>query len=158
MKNVEFNQRAIALLGGYLLQFLAGMFLNLFVTIPSKHPGSSGDNYLGRSFHSLVWSLSGSGGWVLSFHAGLALLLVLGSLSLFVMALIAHSRLWSVSGGIAALLTLGAFFNGLSFIDFNKNISSMIMAICWVGAVSVLVLGLLKHTKSGTKTSQHVFS
>jgi hypothetical protein len=152
MRETKFNKQAIGLLGGYLLQFLAGMFLNLFVTIPNKHPGSSGNNYFSRSFHSLVWSLSGSGGWVLSFHVWLALLLVLGSLSLFVMACMAHSTSWSIYGGIAALLSLGAFFNGMSFIDFNKDISSMIMAMCWIGAVAVLVLGLLKHITFTTET------
>jgi len=30
-----------------------------------------------------------------------------------------------LADGIAALLTIGVFFNGLSFVDYNKNISSM---------------------------------
>jgi hypothetical protein len=147
MRKQKFDEWAIGLLIGYLLQFLAGMLLNLFVTIPHKHPGSSGTNYFSRSAHSLVWSLSGSGGWALSFHAGLALLLVVSSLGFLVSALIVHNKLWVITGGTAAMMTLGAFFNGLSFIDFDKDISSMIMATCWIGAVGALVIGLLKHVK-----------
>jgi hypothetical protein len=125
------------------------MLLNLFITIPNKHPGSSVNDYFSRSFHSLVWSLSGSGGWVLPLHVGLELFLVLGSLSLFMTVLIFHNNLWSFAGGINAFLTPRAFFIGMSFIVCNKITSYMIMGMCWVGAVGFLILVLLRHTKSG---------
>jgi hypothetical protein len=148
------RRQSIGLLVGYVLQFLAGMSLNLFVTIPTKHPGSSGNNYASQSWHSLIWSLAGHGGWGLAFHVYLALLLVFGSISLFVFALVLHNKNWSITSGIVALFTLGAFFNGLSFIDFNKSISSMIMATCWLVAVGVLIFGLARfHDKSGLKAS-----
>jgi hypothetical protein len=143
MKNDDVRPHAIGLLFGYGLQFLAGMLLNLFVTIPKKHPGSSGSNYFGQSSHSLIWTLSGGGGWELAVHVYLAILLVLGSLSFFVRAMILHDKSWAIAGGLAALFTLGAFFNGLSFVDFNKDVSSMIMATCWLVAVSSLTYGLL---------------
>jgi len=143
MQKDKLNRQAIGILAGYLLQFIAGIILNLFVTLPNSHPGDSGDNYFARSWHSLVWSMSGSGGWTLSFHAILALLLVLGSSSLAAIAIMKKDKSWRIAGSIAALLTIGAFFNGMSFIDFNKDVSSLIMAVCWVGAVSSLVIGLL---------------
>ncbi len=138
----------------YVLQFLAGMILNLFVTLPAKHPGSVGSNYFARSWHSLVWSLSGGGGWQLATHAGIAVLLVLGSTALFVKALIWHDKTWSIYGGIAALFTLGAFFNGMSFVDFNKNISSMIMATCWLAAVGSVMYGLFVTMQVGAKPAK----
>jgi hypothetical protein len=140
----KLRRQSIGLLAGYILQFLAGMLLNLFVTIPAAHPGSSGTDYVGRSWHSLVWSLSIHGGWELAFHVYLAVLLVFGSTSLFVFAYIQRDKNWSIAGGVAALFTLGAFFNGLSFIDFNQNISSMIMATCWLVAVGALVIALVR--------------
>jgi hypothetical protein len=142
MKNDDVRPHAIGLLLGYGLQFLAGMLLNLFVTIPSKHPGSSGSNYVSQSSHSLIWTLSGAGGWELTVHVYLGLLLVIGSLSLFFRAIRLHDKRWLIAGGLAALFTLGAFFNGLSFIDFNKDFSSMIMATCWLAAVGALVVGI----------------
>jgi uncharacterized membrane protein YhaH (DUF805 family) len=144
MDTTKLRLQAIGLLIGYGLQFLAGMSLNLFVTIPSTHPGSTGSNYFSRSLHSLDWILSDKGGWGLAFHVYLGLLLVLGSISLCIKALHQHDKNWALAGGIAALLTIGAFFNGLSFVDFNKNISSMIMAICWLGTVGALIAGLVK--------------
>src|ERR1700676_3641916 len=136
MNSDRFRKQAAGLLVGYVLQFLAGMLLNLFITIPSTHPGSSGSEFFSRSSHSLVWALSTHGGWELAFHAYLALVLVLGSFSLFIRAVIAHNKDWSIAGGVAALFTLGAFFNGLSFVNYNKNVSSMIMATCWLIAVA----------------------
>jgi hypothetical protein len=153
MDSSKLNRQAIVLLIGYLLQFLAGMTLNLFVTIPNNHPGNSGNNYFTRSWHSLIWSISGSGGWILAFHVILALFLVLGSISLFVFAVISHKKVWIINGGLAATLTLGAFFNGMSFIDFNKDVSSMIMAVCWSGAVAAIITGLLVGKKRVAQTT-----
>jgi hypothetical protein len=144
MDSSKLRRQSSGILAGYMLQFVAGMLLNLFVTIPSTHPGSSGKDYFTRSWHSLVWTLSSHGGWQLAFHVYLALFLVLGSISLFVRAYLQHDKNWSIAGGVAALFTIGAFFNGLSFIDFNKNISSMIMAVCWLAAVSALIFGLVR--------------
>ena len=152
MKNDNVRPQAIGLLFGYGLQFLAGMLLNLFVTIPSKHPGSSGSNYFSRSSHSLIWALSGSGGWELAVHVYLGLLLVIGSLSLFIRAVALHNKRWSIAGGVAALFTLGAFFNGLSFIDFNKDFSSMIMATCWLVAVGALFVGIARFNTEKLKS------
>jgi hypothetical protein len=142
MNNTKLRRQAGGLLVGYALQFLAGMSLNLFVTLPAKHPGDTGNDYFVRSGHSLTWALSGHGGWPLAFHAYLGVLLVLGSAALFVNALIARSRRWEICGSIAALFTIGAFFNGMSFVDFNKDVSSMIMATCWLVAVASLIVGL----------------
>ncbi len=143
--------QSIGLLVGYALQFLAGMLLNLFVTIPTNHPGRNASNYFSGGFHGLGWALVGHGGWELSFHVYLAVLLVLGSISLFIRAIAEHNKNWSIVGAIAALFTIGAFFNGLSFINYNHNISSMIMATCWLVAVGSLAFGITKFENRTTK-------
>jgi hypothetical protein len=143
MNDEKLRPQAAGILAGYVIQFLAGMLLNLFVTIPNSHPGSSGSMYFSRSFHSLVWTMSGAGGWVLGFHVYLGILLVIGSTFLCINAYFLRDKKWSVVGGIAALLTIGALFNGLSFVNYNKNISSMIMAVCWLGAVGSITYGLV---------------
>lgn len=155
MGSPKLRMQALGLLIGYGLQFLAGMLLNLFVTIEVTHPGSTGSEYFSRSWHSFVWSLSGHGGWELSFHAYLALLLVLGSIALFVRATVMRNKGWAITGGISALFTLGAFFNGMSFVDYNKDISSMIMATCWLVAVGTLVFGISKFSNQSAKKHLH---
>lgn len=40
----------------------------------------------------------------------------------------------------------------LSFIDYNKNISSLIMALCWLISVGALTIGLLTE-KTNLKRS-----
>jgi hypothetical protein len=136
--------QAFGLLFGYGLQFLVGILLNLFVTLPASHPGSTGNEYFARSAHSLIWAFSGTGGWELALHAYIALGLVLSSAALFIRSLKQHNRRWEIAGGIAAFFTLGAFFNGLSFVNYNEDVSSFIMATCWLIAVGALVVGLVR--------------
>lgn len=132
----------------FAVQFLAGMLLNLFVTLPKVHPGTSGENYFIQSWASLVWALSGGGGWTLAVHASIAVALLIGTIALFVRALSRPGRGWRWTSGIATLFTLGALFNGLSFADYNQGFSSMIMATCWLIAVTALVIPLIGHHRT----------
>jgi hypothetical protein len=144
MTKSHIRAHALALLVLFCLQFLSGMTLNLFVTLPNSHPGTSGSNYLSRSGHSLVWALSNGGGVALTIHALLALLIFLASIALSIGGFSSRSKLWGWTGAIASIFTVGALFNGLSFLDFNIDISSMIMATCWLVALISLVIGLIK--------------
>lgn len=144
MDTTKLRILSVYLLIGYGLQFLAGMLLNLFVTIPASHPGRNASNYFSGGLHGLIWALTVHGGWALSFHVYLAVLLILGSISLFIRAAILRNKKWSIIGATSAIFTIGAFFNGLSFINYNHNISSMIMATCWLIAVASLVFGLVQ--------------
>lgn len=119
------------------------MTLNLFVTLPTIHPGAMGSDYFASAARGLWWALTNGGGIALTLHAYLALVLVLGCLALLVRGVAAHSKLWSWSGGVAALFTIGALFNGLSFVDYSHDFSSMIMASCWLAAVAVVVASLM---------------
>jgi len=144
MNELKIRREALGLLIGFGAQFLIGMLLNLFVSIPSSHPGSTGLEYFSRSSHSLVWSLSGNGGWQLAFHSYISLALLGGTISLFIGSLAIHNKKWIIVSGVTAIFTLMALFNGLSYVNYNKNASSMIMAVCWFVAVSALSFGLIK--------------
>jgi hypothetical protein len=128
----------------FAVQFLAGMLLNLFVTLPEVHPGITGSDYFAQSWASLVWTLSGGAGWTLAVHASIAVVLVIGTGALFVRVLTSRGRGWRWGSGIAFVLTLGAMFNGLSFADYNQDISSMIMATCWLIAVTGVIIPLIR--------------
>jgi hypothetical protein len=43
-----------------LIQAGIGMVVNLYVTIPSHHPGAKPSNYLAGPYHSVTWPLPGS--------------------------------------------------------------------------------------------------
>ncbi|MGH7237361.1 MAG: hypothetical protein ACREGF_02395 [Candidatus Saccharimonadales bacterium] len=141
--NKSLRGHALGMLTLLGLQFLAGMTLNLFIKLPAAHPGTSGGNYFASDWHSLVWALSTSGGAALAIHAYLALAIVLGCLTLLIRGLKLHDKTWAWAGGAATLFTLGALFNGLSFLDYNQDFSSMIMAVTWLAAAA-LTFGLAK--------------
>lgn len=124
-----------------LCQAALGMAVNLYVTIPGHHPGARPSDYFTGSADSVGWAL-GHGVVVLTAHVALGLALVLVAIALAVVVLRARRRAvaaWSVLGG---LLTIGAAFNGASFLDFNENVSSLIMALLAFGAIASYVAAL----------------
>src|SRR5258708_12807452 len=64
-----------------IIQFLLGMALNLFVTIPTNHPGANPPEYFGGVVQSVTWAIL-HGHVLLIIHASLGLLLVLNALAL----------------------------------------------------------------------------
>ena len=118
----------LGMLIGLVVQFLAGMGVNLFVTIPDAHPGAMPSEYFSGSAQSVAWAITGSGLPALVFHATWGLLLVVGGASLAVQARRLHRRPLTAAAVLGFLLVLGAGFNGASFLDFHEDFSSMIMA------------------------------
>ncbi len=126
-----------------LIQASVGMVVNLDVTIPD-HPGARPSNYLSGSASSIGWAIS-HGAPALAIHVTLGLALVIIVIGVAVRAFAVPStpvRAWSILG---ALLVIGAGFNGASFLDFNNDISSLIMALLAFAAVAcyAIVLNLL---------------
>jgi hypothetical protein len=118
-----------------LVQSGIGMDVNLFVPIPAQHPGARPSSYLGGSVRSVAWAVA-HGAPALVIHAVLGLALGLLVIGVAVYAIRLGRRpvgAWSV---LAGLLVIGAGFNGASFLDFNNDISSLIMALLAFGAVA----------------------
>lgn len=118
-----------------------GMAVNLYVTVPSRHPGARPGDYFSGSFDSVVWSL-GHGAAALAIHASLGIALVVVAAGVAVHGLRCGRRAvgaWSLLGG---LLVIGAGFNGASFLDFGDNISSLIMAMLAFGAIACYATAL----------------
>jgi hypothetical protein len=134
-----------------LVQAGIGMVVNLKVTIPSHHPGSHPSNYLSGSFHSVAWAI-GHGAVALAIHATLGLALVVIVIGTAIYTLRVHRRAIAAWSVIAALLVIGAGFNGASFLDFNDDTSSLIMAmlaLAAVGCYSVVIFLLAGPPRSG---------
>ncbi|MEO8906465.1 MAG: hypothetical protein ABI310_00180, partial [Microbacteriaceae bacterium] len=99
MKSAYLHAHAKTVLMIFAVQFLAGMLLNLFVTLPKVHPGSSGENYFARSWASLLWALGGGGGWTLLVHASIAIALLILTLTLFIRSFSPRGRGWRWGSG-----------------------------------------------------------
>lgn len=131
-----------------LAQFVLGMAVNLFVTIPTDHPGADPSNYLTGSGRSIGWAIPHGGLW-LTAHIILGLALVLGGIATITVAARSRDRVaisTSVLGGAAIL---GAAFNGASFLDFNQDFSSMIMAGLFALAIGSYLIGLATPAPRG---------
>ena len=118
-----------------LVQSGIGMDVNLFVAIPTQHPGARPSSYFSGSVRSVAWAVA-HGAPALVAHAVLGLALAVIVIGVAVYAIRLGRRpvvAWSV---LAGLLVIGAGFNGASFLDFNNDISSLIMALLAFGAVA----------------------
>jgi hypothetical protein len=116
-----------------------GMFVNLFVTIPRHHSGSVPSEYFSGSFHSVTWAIT-HGAVALVLHAILGILLAIMVVGIVVRAMIIGHRAiatWSILG---ALFTVGAGFNGASFLDFNTDVSSFVMVTLALAALLCYVI------------------
>ena len=127
---------AFGLLVALLVQFGLGMYVNLFADIPLTHPGHGATNFFAGSYHSVAWAeTSPHAPLILAFHAGLGLLLVLGSLWLAVLAIRGRRAGFVWAAVLGALFILGAGFNGASFLNYNEDANSYVMALLFAAAV-----------------------
>jgi hypothetical protein len=138
------------------VQSAIGMVVNLFVSIPPHHSGANPANFLTGSFHSLVWAI-GHGTFALVVHAVLGLALVIIAISVTVRAISLRRRSLTTWSILAVLFIIGAGFNGMSFLDFNLNVNSLIMALlalssvlCYLAMIYLLpVMQAGAHDESG---------
>ena len=127
---------AFGLLIALLVQFGLGMYVNLFASIPLNHPGHGANNFFAGSYHSVAWAeTSPHSPVILAVHAGLGLLLVLGSLWLAVLAIRGRRAGFVWAAVLGALFILGAGFNGASFLNYNHDANSYVMALLFAAAV-----------------------
>lgn len=117
--------------------------------LPDHHSGAHPSNYFTGSVQSISWSLT-QGAIILAIHVvfGFALVVLVVTASLRTARL--HRRIVTIWSALGALLVIGAGFNGASFLDFNNNISSLIMPLLALASVASygVVLFLLNDSMS----------
>ena len=141
---------AFGLLIALLIQFGLGMYVNLFANIPLNHPGHGANDFFAGSYHSVAWAeTSPHAPLILAFHGGLGLLLVLGSVWLAVLAIRGRRAGFVWAAVLGALFILGAGFNGASFLNYNKDANSYVMALLFAAAVLcyIVLLALPRSTQ-----------
>lgn len=150
--HAKLKLQGIGLLNGLALQFILGMILNLFTTLPNKHPGQTG-NYFARSSHSFGWAITLGGGVTLFLHVIIAIGLLLGSFAFIIRAAKAHSKLWLWVSSIGFIGIITAFSHGLAFLDSNSDVDSFIMAMGYIVATVAYIVGIFSELQAHSRKS-----
>lgn len=140
-----------------LVQFILGMAVNLFVTIPPRHPGDHPSDYFVGSARSIGWVIPHGGPW-LAAHVILGLALIAGGLVGIVLAVRSRRRAAISTASVSGAAIVGAAFNGASFLDFNQDYSSMIMAALFALALGGYILALGTNTLRDTTSANRATS
>jgi hypothetical protein len=138
---VSLRRMALGIALLVVLQTAVGMIVNLDVTIPAHHPGARPANYFTGSLHSIAWTI-GHGALALAIHASLGIAIVVFAIWIAVRAVKLRSGWVALTSVLGAGLVIGAGFNGASFVDFNHNASSLIMALLAFAALSCYLVAL----------------
>jgi hypothetical protein len=122
-----------------LVQFALGMVVNLYVTVPARDHGGGFLTAIGRA-------LSG-GPAALAIHAGLGLLILLGTIGLLVRSILSRRRPLIWLSAVIVLAVLGAAFSGASFVNSGSNGASLGMAL--LTAVALACLAVILYLTGG---------
>jgi hypothetical protein len=118
----------MTLILGLIVQYILGMFTNLFVTFP--------DTTIEGKLWEYAWTQASE-----ATHIILGLLLFIGTLVLLIRARIYKNRTWTIaaSTGLAGILL--AIFGGVRFIPTQNDPYSLMMSIAFIVALLALVWG-----------------
>ena len=141
--------QAALLCGLLIVQFFVGMITNLYVTIPDHHPGAGASDFFSGAPAALGWAVASGPAW-LAVHAALGMALAVASLAFIVNAVRSGDRLWIWLSVAGALLLIGAGFNGASFLVFNHDFSSLIMAGLFALSLGSYLAGIFFASRRGT--------
>jgi hypothetical protein len=135
-----------------LVQYLLGMAVNLYVTLPVRHPGAGAPNYFTGAVSGLGWVIPHGPAWA-AVHAAFGLALVLAAVAGLALTRRQNSRLATATSVLGALAILGAAFNGVSFLNYGHAFSSMIMAGLWALAVACYITGMFLAARRRSRES-----
>ena len=117
-----------------LVQYALGMVVNLYVTLPARDHGGGILAAVGRAF--------ANGPAAVAIHAGLGLLLIVGSINLVVRSVQSRHRVLIWLSSVSLLSILGAALNGAAFVNSGSNGPSLGMAMLTAVALACLVISL----------------
>jgi len=135
MREAAFRRTLGFVLAMLIVQFLLGMAVTLFVTIPTNHPGANPPEYFGGVVTSVTWAILQGGLWM-TLHAALGLVLVVAALGSLVQAIRLGGPGRITLAAVGFVGVLGAGFNGGSFLNYHEDVSSMLLAVGFALALS----------------------
>jgi hypothetical protein len=133
-------------------QFLVGMAVNLFVQIPDDHPGARPREYLGGSVQSVSWAFTSGELLWLAVHIVIGLLLLLTAVVLLLAAIRSGGGQQVAVTAFGLLGVVDAGLNGVNFLDFHEDLSSMAMSVGLAIALAAYSWGLYLSGRSRAST------
>jgi hypothetical protein len=124
-----------------IIEFITGEITNLFVTLPSAHPGAASSGFSGF-VPGLGWALTQSRLSILQVHGAIGLLLVLLALVLLGLAMVRRQRPWVLTSLLGAIGVLIAAVAGVGFVNTGQAASSLLMALGFLLALIIYAMGL----------------
>lgn len=135
----------LVMLALLLVQFVVGMFVNLFVGIPPGNPGATVVFVLG-AVPGMAWAVR-AGGPALAFHTVLGLLLAANAVLVLVLAIKSGQRPL-IAGAIFGLLGIvGAGLAGIDFLNYLVDRATFLMSVGFSVAVGAYVFTLFTATR-----------
>jgi hypothetical protein len=131
---------------GLLIQYGLGMWVNVYVTVPARDHGGGLMAGIGRAFSN--------GPAALAAHAGLGLLIVLGSVVLVIRAAQSRHRAAVVTSAISLLAVAGAAAGGAAFVNTAAAGASLSMALLTGVALLCQVVNLYLAGSPGSGAAQ----
>jgi hypothetical protein len=145
----------IILLIGLAAEFLIGMVVNLYITVPSSHPGARAPGYFSGIYQGVLWALQNTlqpSTFSLWLHVVIGLALFVLSIMLLIMSIVARRGGWITTSIFGFIGITEAGLNGVSFLNYThgasfytQDTSSLLMsagfllaAISYVIAISAL--------------------
>lgn len=127
--------QGMLLLGALIVQYMLGMYVNLFVSFP--------ENATDGQLWEFAWSQK-----PLAMHILLAILILLGAVVALVRAALYKNKKWIVANsiGLAAILAAGA--SGAVFIPSQTDAYSYAMSLAFLVAILSYAWGLLGVDKT----------
>jgi hypothetical protein len=137
------RRQGLGMVGILIVQYVLGMIVNIYVTVPKRDQGASAFTAIGRAIaHGPVG---------LTIHTILGLLLVIGALQFVVTAVLGRDRVLIGLTVVGFISMIGAAMSGAGFVGKGDQASTMGMAAAWALAlICYLVAALLpvRATKS----------
>jgi heme A synthase len=141
-KDRRLRKTGLVMLGLLVVQFFAGMVVNLWVTIPKQHPGTNPSDYFSGVMAGITWAIARSGIVALVIHVAVALLLLALGAFFLALSIYKQNRFWIVTHGAGAFFILGALFNGASFLNYGEQFSSLFMVTFFALAIATYIRAL----------------
>lgn len=111
-------------------------------------------DYFSGAADGISWAIPNGDGW-LAAHVALGLALVVAGGAGLVLAVKCRRRGPLIAAAIGLAAIVGAAFNGVSFLNYNKDFSSMIMAACFALALASYTVGLYQLGLATPAVRQH---
>ena len=130
------RRSSLGLAVALLVQDALGIAVNLYVTVPARDHGGGVLAAAGRAL--------ANGPASLAVHAGLGLLLLLGSIALMVRAVVARSGFFVVTSVVSLLAVLGAAASGAAFVNSGGSGASLGMGLLTALALLCQIVNLFR--------------